>query len=319
MAKLFNDIKGQKGVVRILSGQLETENLSHAYLFLGPEGTGKEHLAREFAKYVLCDDPKRENCPNCQKFEKGVHPDFIVIDGEEGIKIENVREVSERLNLSPNISKRKVLLFKKAENMGIEAANALLKTLEEPPADSVIILTAVSEKSLPQTIVSRTQKIKLNVLSEKDIKAILEKEFPTEEIEKIVAYSEGSIGETKKLLTDKESLKEKIKIYDDLKKLFNSNSVIEKFKILEDHEKQKNLKVFFNIFSKLLFDSIEKNLSGKEGNHNFLSYLNISERVKMAEKVLKIYADLDYNVNLRLTLEGIILEYLGETKEESNA
>lgn len=319
MKKLFGDIIGQRGVVRLLSAQLETDNLSHAYLFLGPQGTGKEHLAKEFAKYVLCDELGKEDCPNCTKFDRGVHPDFIVIDGSEGIKIENVREATERLNLSPNLSKKKVIFFKKAENMGIEAANALLKTLEEPPLDSVIILTAISEKSLPQTIVSRVQKIKLNSLSAKDIKDILEKEFPAAEIEKVVAYSEGSIGETKKLLTDKEHLTEKVKIYEDIKRLFDSDSVIEKFKILEEYEKKKTLKSFFNIFAKLIFDSIEKDLSQNEPVNQAFKNLTLEQRIKIGEKILKIYADLDYNVNLRLILEAIILENLGVTKEDRNA
>ena len=308
MSKLFSDIYGQKNATAILSAQLTSETLSHGYTIFGNEGTGRGYLAFEFARYILCEKHAEDACSSCQRFIHGNHPDFIFLDGTEGIKIDQVKEAIERVNLSPNISSYKVFLLSRAENMGIEAANALLKTLEEPPSDTIIILTAISEKSLPETIVSRTQKIKLNPLSQTDIEKILETDFSKEEIRAVIAYARGSVGEAKKLIEDPNYKEEKIKIFNDVNTLLTSKSVAEKFKIIERYEKAKDIKNFFDIFSGVVF-----NLLGSE-------LLEISDEkdqkidrfriLALSHKILKIYADLDYNVSLRLAMEGMVLKHL---------
>jgi DNA polymerase-3 subunit delta' len=312
MGTLFTNIKGQDNAVRVLTAQLENEKLSHAYIFLGSEGTGKEYLAREFAKLILCENRKGDTCDSCKRMDNGSHPDYIVVDGREGIKIDSVREAIERINLSPNLSKKKVLLFTKAENFGIEAVNALLKTFEEPPGDSIIILTAISEKSLPQTIVSRGQKIKLNTLSPKDIKSILEKEFTSEEIDRVITYAGGSIGEAKKLLLSSEKMADKKNLFEDVHKIIGQGTVIEKFKVLEAYEKNKSLKDLFEVFSQNIFSMISREMSIKtlENNELLADNLELSNLVSIGHKVLKIYDNLQYNINLRLAFEEMILDNL---------
>lgn len=309
MGKLFSDIVGQKNAVRVLSAQIESGNLSHAYLFLGDEGVGKDYLAKEFARYLLCPKMTDDDCPVCQNFKKGIHPDFIYINGKEGIKIEQVREVIERINLSPSIGERKILFFSRSENLGIEAANALLKTLEEPPLDSVIILTAVSEKSLPQTIISRSQKIKLHSLAPEDVKKILKTEFSDSEIEKIINYSEGSIGEAKKLISDPQKINDKKDKYEDIEILLNSQSMIEKFKIIEKYDKNKNLRDFFDLFSKTIYGLLGSILKKEPAETVTISNkYDIYTLTKVASKTLKIYENLEYNVNLKIAMEEIVLE-----------
>jgi DNA polymerase III delta' subunit len=308
MSKLFSDIYGQQGAVAILSAQLNSNTLSHGYTIFGNEGTGRGYLAFEFARYILCEKHAEDACSSCQKFIHGSHPDFIFLDGTEGIKIDQVKEAIERINLSPNLSSYKVLLLSKAENMGIEAANALLKTLEEPPSDSIIILTAISEKSLPETIVSRTQKIKLSPLATKDIEKILIKEFSGEEVAQVIAYAQGSVGEAKKLIENPTYRDEKIEIFNDVETLIISKSVAKKFKIVERHEKAKNLKNFFDIFSGVIFNRLEDSLSEKEAPKE--GDIDRARLLGLSQKILKIYADLDYNVSLRLAMEGMILKHL---------
>jgi DNA polymerase-3 subunit delta' len=312
MGKLFSNIKGQDNAVRVLTAQLESENLSHAYIFLGSEGTGKEYLAREFAKLILCENRKGDDCDSCVRMDNGSHPDYIVVDGRSGINIDSVREAIERINLSPNLSKRKVLLFTKAENFGIEAVNALLKTFEEPPSDSIIILTAISEKSLPQTILSRGQKIKLNTLSPGVIKSILEKEFTSEEIEKVLNFAGGSIGEAKKLLLSPTKLSDKKQLFSDVEQLIEPGSVIDKFKILETYEKKKILKDLFEIFSENIFSAIANKMGTKtdENEKQVGENIELSNLVSLGHKVLKIYDTLEYNINLRLAFEEMILDNL---------
>lgn len=301
MSGLFSEIKGQNSAVRILSSQLEAGKITHGYLLLGERGSGKEFLAKSLAKKILCLNLKeKEACESCRKFELGGHPDFTYIDGREGIKIDAVRSAIEMINLSPGLSKYKVLLVAKAEGLGIEAANALLKTLEEPPADSIIILTAVSEKSLPQTIISRTQRVKLLPLKEEDVKKDLsETGFDNLVIEKVMPFAESNIGEAKKLAGDKEYLEYKKRLYEDIKIILVSQSIIEKFKIIESYDKSKDLAMFFYSFSHYVFTELSKAVRNESAH---------SERLRLiAEKVLKIQGELEYNVNLRLAMEELIL------------
>jgi DNA polymerase-3 subunit delta' len=312
MGKIFADIFGQKNATRILSAQLESGNISHAYLFLGNEGTGKEYLATEFARYLLCENHADDSCENCTQFYVGAHPDFIYVDGHAGIKIDTVREVIERINLSPNLSKRKVLFFSRAENLGIEAANALLKTLEEPPADAILLLTAISEKSLPETISSRVQKIKLNPLSPADIKKILLQEFSPEQIEAVTSFAEGSVGKAKRLLENPAEFENKKQLYADATKLFRSKSLVERFMMLEKYDKAKELKSLFDTFGILAFEALEQILAGgSTAGQDFLPVdIGAEKLVAISQKVLKIYADLDYNVNLKIAFENLLLEQL---------
>lgn len=312
MAKLFADIKGQDNAVRILSAQLESGNLSHAYIFLGAEGTGKEYLAREFAKLILCQNQKGDDCDSCVRFDHNSHPDLIVVDGREGIKIDHVREVIERINLSPNLSQKKVLLFTKAENFGTEAVNALLKTFEEPPVDSVIILTAVSEKSLPPTVLSRGQKLKLNIQSSENIQSILGKEFSPDEVKAVLIYAGGSIGEAKKMLLSKEKKEEKVALFKDVHDLISGESVISNFNLLARYDKNKGLREFFDIFATLVFEQVAKKMEGREGeseDEDDIS-LSLNNLVLIGHKVLKIYENLEYNINLKLAMEEIVLDNL---------
>lgn len=311
--KLFDNIVGQSGAVRILSAQLETGNFSHAYIFLGKEGVGKEFLARQFAKYILCENRKDDECENCKRFEKGVHPDFIYVDGTDGIKIETAREVIKQINLSPSLSKYKVLLLSGAENLGIEAANAMLKTFEEPPADSVIIMTATSEKSLPETIISRGQKIKLKEIPAEDLKKIFFGDVSNENLGKIISYSEGSIGEVKKMIEDADYLLKREGLVEKVEKLLLSKSVIEKFKILEDASKDKKIKELLSLFMFVSIGALKKKLSGEDTEffseicEKAADHYSTEDLVKTIQKTLQIYGNLGYNVNLKLALEEIVL------------
>lgn len=310
MARLFKDIAGQKRAINILSAHLSSGNLSHAYLLIGREGTGKEHLAKELSRYILCPNIKDDECDSCRKFKVGSHPDFIYLNGKEGIKIEQVRETIEMIGLSPLMSEKKVCLISRAENLGIEAANALLKTLEEPPADSILILTTNSEKRLPRTIISRCQMIKLDPVSEREIFRILEKDFSREEIEGVLSLSEGSIGEAKKLLTDKEALKDKKKLLADISTLLSSKSLTERFKLIEEYEKKKRLRELFELLSRIVFSAL---LTSEERPENEILLAmpgEVSKRrqVELARKILKIYRNLDYNVSLRVALEEMMIK-----------
>ncbi len=144
-----------------LSAALNEGILSHAVLIEGEKGTGKKELAVWLAKAVLCGNEKRpcENCSVCRKIQSGNHPDVEIYGGEGGARsfhIEDIREIKNTLWLSPNESEQKVYILLNIENMTVEAQNALLKSLEEPPPYVRFVLTCDNKRSLLDTIVSRS-------------------------------------------------------------------------------------------------------------------------------------------------------------------
>ena len=136
--------------------------LAHAYLFTGPSGIGKTETALELAQLVNCDDNSAcGNCAQCRKIASGNHPDVYVIgtDGE-GIKIDDVRQMLGRVGLRAYEAKRKVFILRQVERMTMEAANALLKTLEEPAANTLMILTTAVPEAVLDTVKSRCHTVK---------------------------------------------------------------------------------------------------------------------------------------------------------------
>jgi len=167
----FQDIKGQDRAVDFFKRALKSKQVSSAYLFSGPSGVGKTLLAHTLSKALNCadrDDDACDTCVSCLKVEAKGHPDVIWIDAaddKEEIGIEQIRELQRRINLRPYEGKQKVFIIQNADAMTQDAANCLLKTLEEPPADSVIILIASNPELLLPTVRSRCKQIKLDPLS----------------------------------------------------------------------------------------------------------------------------------------------------------
>ncbi len=151
----------------LLRGHLAASSPFHAYLFLGPEGVGKMTTALAFASAINCPDKGCGRCPCCVKIASALHPDVMVISAEGNfITIDQVREVRRDAAIKPFEAKYKVYIFEEVERMTKEAANALLKTLEEPPASVIFILTAANLDGVLDTISSRTSQILFRRLKE---------------------------------------------------------------------------------------------------------------------------------------------------------
>ena len=163
----FKDIKGQDEVIRSLKAAYRSGKMPHAYIFCGPRGCGRSALAANFAKYINCEEPQKapcDSCVSCGKIDKDIHPDVKWIrKGEKDteIKIEKIRELEKQIIFKPYEGKYKVYIIEDAELMSIEATNSFLKTLEEPPQNSLLILITEKPKDLPPTIVSRCQPVRL--------------------------------------------------------------------------------------------------------------------------------------------------------------
>jgi DNA polymerase-3 subunit delta' len=206
---MFTDIAGHEFQKNILIRAARENIVSHSYLFVGPDGVGKKLVALEFAKILNCNDDAAANgeaceCGSCKKIEKGIHPDVVLVEftGVKNIKVDQVREeVEDKLFLKPFEGRFKVVIVDESERMNNSAQNAFLKTLEEPPKDSVIILVTSSPTSLLPTIRSRCQMLWFNPLGETVIAEMLESrgDYSREEAVLASRLSGGSPGKALKL------------------------------------------------------------------------------------------------------------------------
>lgn len=206
----FENIIGNEKNKELLKKAIESQNILHSYLFIGEEGIGKSLFATEFAKMILCENEEKKPCNNCKsciQFMGESHPDFMKIEPEDGkaIKIEQIRFLQEKIAEKPVTSSKKVYIISNSETMTREGANALLKTLEEPPEYAILILLTSNESKLLTTIKSRCTKIYFEKIPEEKILAYLkENGLDTGITENMLKNSEGSIGKALKIEEEKE-------------------------------------------------------------------------------------------------------------------
>lgn len=171
----FNEIIGQKHIVRILQHQLETDNVSQAYLFTGTRGTGKTTTARILAKALNCTGNPADGqlpcgeCENCKAIKEGRFLDVIEMDAASNRGVDDMRELIEKVNYPPMVGRYKVYIIDEVHMLTTEAENAFLKTLEEPPAHVIFILATTNPEKVRETIRSRCMRLDFRRVSEDDL------------------------------------------------------------------------------------------------------------------------------------------------------
>lgn len=207
----FSELVGQGHITKLLKAELAKNLTGHAYLFIGPRGTGKTTTARIFAKALNCtnlqDGEPCGTCPSCKAFEEGKFIDLIEIDAASNRGIDEIREIKERIEYNPSMGKQKVYIIDEVHMLTKEAFNALLKTLEEPPAYVTFILATTEPHKVPATIMSRCEKFEFRLGNQKDITAALKTIMDKEHIEVdkkgldlLVTHSGGSYRDAISLL-----------------------------------------------------------------------------------------------------------------------
>ena len=159
--KTFNDVAGQEVIVKTLKNIIKNNKLTHAYLFIGPRGTGKTSIAKIFAKTINCENSKDgiscENCDICISNNNNENIDVIEMDAASNNGVDEIREIKNHVTLLPTMSKYKVYIIDEVHMLTTGAFNALLKTLEEPPKHVIFILATTEPHKIPLTIISRCQ------------------------------------------------------------------------------------------------------------------------------------------------------------------
>lgn len=168
----FDGVAGQKAIVQTLINAVKQQKIAHAYLFCGPRGTGKTSIAKIFAKMLNCEHQESApcgSCKNCLDFQNGTHPDIIEIDAASNNGVDEVRNLIEKVKYAPMEGKYKVYIIDEVHMMSTGAFNALLKTIEEPPAHVIFIFATTEPHKVLPTIISRCQRFDFHKVSVSDI------------------------------------------------------------------------------------------------------------------------------------------------------
>ncbi len=289
----FNDIVGQKYIIKTLKNEVANNKISHAYLFFGPRGTGKTTMAKAIAKLINCNSLDNlnpcEKCESCLLFNQKSNPDIIEIDAASNNGVEEIRTIRDNVALMPSVSNYKVYIIDEVHMLSSGAFNALLKTLEEPPKHVVFILATTEFYKVPETIVSRCQTFEFERISENEIVdklnfiANAENIKVEEDVLRLIAkYSNGGLRDSISMLDKLAAVSSDIKVSDyyelcgiasnfqivDLLKSIYSSDVNEVFKLLESLNKEG--KSLYLVIDKLIdyfkdciinnFDSLNENM-----------------------------------------------------------
>jgi len=188
---MFGDVIGHRAVLEMLAADVARP--SHAYLFVGPGSVGKATVARRFAAAVLCGDDEK----GIERALRNNHPDLVLVepDGRSALTVDRARETVARAVLTPVEASRKIFVFEEAGAMNDEAANALLKTLEEPSATTMFVLVAESEDDLPATVASRSRTVFFGRVPENEIvAALVDRGLDPDQAERVATASGGRPG-----------------------------------------------------------------------------------------------------------------------------
>jgi DNA polymerase-3 subunit delta' len=319
---------GHEWAVDLLAEHIAQKRERHAYLITGPRGVGRRTLALRFAQGLNCLKPPVagqpcRKCSNCKRLEVMQHPDLMVVEAEnEGqiLRIDQVRELQHRLSLAPYEARYRVALILRFEEAHSSAANAMLKTLEEPPPQVVVILTANSVECLLPTIVSRCEILRLRPLSLDETAKGLQtiRGVPQETAEKLAHISGGRPGYAIRLYEQPELLEQRQSCLEELVRLLGSSRrerfAFAKASVDDKEELRSVLEVWLTfwrdvlIFSTGITGSIT-NLDHAVQIKDLANEIGLSKAQFYVSAIESTMDRIDRNVNSRLALEVLLMDF----------
>ena len=300
---MFENILGNERNKEILKKTIALSQISHSYIFWGTDGIGKKLIAMEFAKRILCINDKKDNCncKSCIEFDSNNHPDFSIMNADEGkIKIEQIREMQRKIAEKPIISENKVYIIDDADKMTTEAQNCLLKTLEEPPEYITIILICSNENNLLSTIKSRCTRMYFEPIEIEKVKKYIMNQHIFENVnEEVLKLSQGSIGKALKLL-EHQSLYEHL---EEILEHLSDRDLIDILSMSEEIYKSKeeisSILEYMNVFA----------LKLSKKNINYIKCIDTIEETKKRLKA---------NSNYDMCIDNLLFNIWEEVNEKNN-
>ncbi|TGG88385.1 DNA polymerase III subunit gamma/tau [Geotoga petraea] len=319
---IFDEIFGQEHIKRYFKNAVKNENISHAYIFSGPRGTGKTTTARILSKIVNCENPNGSNpcneCSNCKAINENNFMDVIELDAASNRGIDEIRQIRDSANYRPVKGKYKVYIIDEIHMLTKEAFNALLKTLEEPPEHVIFVLATTNLEKIPDTIISRSQLLNFRNLSEVDIsdnlKLISENEkinIEDQAINLISRKAKGGMRDAISLLeqvmkfSDKEITKQDIV---NILGIYDEQYIMNFINAIYNSDIDEILEISNEIFNLgkdpelLVEESMEKIITiiGNDKNDKYFYIL---------ENLQKIHKELKYSENTKLVFETMVATF----------
>ena len=325
----FEKVVGHEKVITHLNNSIQSERVAHCYLFVGEDGIGKRLVATEFAKKLLCetaDGPSARpcgTCPACVAVDRGSHPDLKYIRHEKPATI-SVDDVREQLNgdivIRPYRADRKIYIIDEAELLNVQAQNAILKTIEEPPSYAVILLLSNNRDVFLETIRSRSVLVEFQPLRREDVAKYVEAHFPpTAERSFALDHCRGNIGRALHVMENEDARAFVTAVHGILEKL-PQLSVVERMKALEElSQDREDVKEVLELFLAWYRDVAVYKATGdakqvQSGDRNISKIEQAAQAYSFAalgrifEKVRETKELLLANVNPESVFENLLLE-----------
>ena len=333
----FSEVVGQEHIIKTLKNSIKNNKIAHAYLFAGPRGTGKTTVAKIFAKAINCSGYISEPCDECESCTsiiKGNSPDVIELDAASNNGVEEIRNIISEVPYPPTISKYKVYIIDEVHMLTVQAFNALLKTLEEPPEHVVFILATTDPQKIIPTVLSRCQRFNFSKLTKFQIiekmKEILNKEnlvFEDEALSEIATLADGGMRDALSILEEVLSYSDggvKLKDVEDIFGLTSTKDLVNLFlvasagkitraisEIKEMYKKGRDLKRTAVDLLEILKDTL---LYINSHDDSLLEKIDKgqAEEISKAVPVSKIYEDINILQNLLkdISVSGESLSYI---------
>jgi len=318
---LYSSVAGQEEIKASLIKSINNNQVSHCYIFEGAKGMGKFNLALTFAQSLLCLNFREEPCNlcgSCIKANSLNHPDLHIInEDEKSIKREDIDDLINSIYKKPYESKMKVYIIKEAHLMTVQAANTFLKTLEEPPRDTVMILLTINSSLLLPTIVSRCQEVKFrNISKEAIISHLMQFTSDVDAIELAANYSRGNLNKAMNIINGNDDILRRrgeiIKIFD---KIINSDSEI--IYELENYfdEQKDNIDTIIEIMIIWMRDVmfVNNNMDTLVINKDYIELLKIhGKKIEMNSDIIEfmqnVSDNIKSNVSYRLAVDNMLLK-----------
>lgn len=321
----LKNIVGQEEITESIKQGILNDRIAHAYILSGPSGIGKKTLTGAFSALLLCEENGVEICGECKPCilnKNFTNPDYYIIedDGSNSISVDAVRELMKDTAIRPLYSPKKVYVIESGEKMTVQAQNCLLKTLEEPPPYTIIIIITSNYESLLETIKSRCVHYSLKKNTPAQVKEFLREMCLCEEddIDFIVSYSNGIIGKAIELAQSKEFSQFRNKLIEIVLEL-NNSGLVEVFNIYKYFEENKNhidqlldvMTLYYRDFligKKCRDENILINSDKKDiilSNAAKFSTDKIYQNIKVIEKTRR---NLRHNANYQLAIEVMLMK-----------